>query len=587
MQNSFAQSSQNICDSETAVKTLLRQLTIKNIAVIDSADIEFGGGFNVLTGETGAGKSIIIDSLNMLKGERASKSVIRSGETKAQVSALVGVSDETAALINDETGIEIEDGELMISRSLTADGKNAIRVNGTPVTLAVLKKIGDLIINIHGQHDNTSLLSKKVHINYLDRFGGKELSAKKEAYRLLHTECKEIERALNEIRTDGQDKLRRADMLRFQIDEINSADLTPGEEEQLEERRNVLENAQDIADSANGAYAIINDGGEFGQSAYDALWNGINELENAADIDSSLAGIHSALTDAGYAIEEALTELKRYIDNISFDRGELEEIEERLDTIYNLKRKYGSGIEEILDYLDKISEELDAIDNSDEMEKKLAAKLEKLDAAREKAAAELTALRREDGEKLSALIMHELGDLDMAKVKFSVKIEPCAYRDDGADDVEFLICTNVGEDFKPLAKIASGGELSRVMLAIKSVLSDCESADTLIFDEVDTGVSGHAAHKLGVKLCDMSRKAQVLCITHLPQIAAMADNHYLIKKGEADGRVRTTVTLLDRNMRIDELSRTLGGDTITDITRKNADELLRRAEEYKRGSADK
>lgn len=562
---------------------MLRQLTIKNIAVIDSADIEFGSGFNVLTGETGAGKSIIIDSLNMLKGERASKAIIRSGETKAQVSALVETDDATAALISDEIGIEIDDGELMISRTLTADGKNSIRVNGTPVTLAVLKKIGDFIINIHGQHDNTSLLSKKVHITYLDRFGGKELAEKKQAYKLIHDKYKEIDRALTDIRSDGQDKFRRADMLKYQIDEINAADLKIGEEEQLEQRRNVLENAQDIADSANGAYAMINDGGEYGRSAYDALWDGINELESAADIDASLADIHSALTDAGYAIEEALTNLKRYIDNISFDRGELNEIEERLDTIYNLKRKYGSDIEAILAYLDKITDELDAIDNSDEREKQLAAELEELARRREGAAAELTALRSKNAEKLSELIMNELGDLDMAKVKFAVKILPCEFREDGADDVEFIICTNVGEDFKPLAKIASGGELSRVMLAIKSVLSDCESADTLIFDEVDTGVSGHAAHKLGVKLCDMSRKAQVLCITHLPQIAAMADNHYLIQKGETDGRVRTTVTLLDRDMRIDEISRTLGGDEITDITRKNADELLRRAEEYKKG----
>lgn len=559
---------------------MIRQLTINNIAVIDSAEVEFGEGFNVLTGETGAGKSIIIDSLNMLKGERASKNIIRNGETKAKVSALISVSDDAAREIYEATGIEAEDGELMISREITLDGKNNIRVNGTPLTLAMLKAIGDSLITIHGQHDNTSLLSKKTHMVFLDRFRQGEISPLLTDYRELHREYRETREKLDSLTQNEQDKARRADMLRFQVDEISGADLSPGEDEELEERRNILENSQTIADSVNKAYSIMYDSGDYGESAYDMLWNGINELEDAADIDSSLSDIHSSLKESGYAIEDSLRQLKRYIDNISFDRSELDEIEERLDVLFNLKRKYGNTIEEILEYYDKISIELDTIDNSDEMIAQLTKRLTELEEKREKAAKALTKARQKAGKEISALIEKELSELDMSRVRISVRIDPCDYREDGADDAEFLICTNVGEDFKPLAKIASGGELSRVMLAIKSVLSHCETPDTLIFDEVDTGVSGHAAQSLGAKLYDMSRKAQVLCITHLPQIAAMAGEHYLIRKNVRDGRTATTVTQLDEAERVNELARTLGGATITDITRQNAKELLQQAREY-------
>lgn len=558
---------------------MIRQLMIKNIAVIDCADIEFDSGFNVLTGETGAGKSIIIDSINILKGERASKNIIRNGENSAKVSAIVSVSDEAAKEIADATGIESEDGELLISREITLDGKNNIRVNGSPVTLSMLKAIGESLITIHGQHDNTSLLSKKTHIVFLDRFAQNEAATT--AYRLAHNAYRETEQKLSELCTDSQDKALRADMLRFQADEIAQANLTPGEDDELEERKNILQNARSIADSVNKAYAIMYDSEDCGQSAYDMLWNGIDELGDAAEIDSALGEIHSLLKDAGYTIEDSLRRLKRYIDNISFDREGLDEIEERLDLIFNLKRKYGNTIENILEYYDKISDDLNTLDNSDEMIKQLEETLKKQETQRKLAADKLTESRKKAADKLSELVENELKDLDMLKVKISVKINPCDYREDGADDVEFLICTNVGEDFKPLAKIASGGELSRIMLAIKSVLSHCETPDTLIFDEVDTGVSGHTAQSLGAKLCHMSKTNQVLCITHLPQIAAMAHEHYLIEKNVADNRTFTSVRKLDYNQRTDELARTLGGALITDITRQNARELLSQAQEYK------
>ena len=558
---------------------MIRQLMIKNIAVIDSADIEFDKGFNVLTGETGAGKSIIIDSLNMLKGERASKNIIRNGENSAKVSAILSVGEEAAKEIYDATGIQADDGELLISREITLDGKNNIRVNGAPVTLSMLKIIGESLITIHGQHDNTSLLSKKTHIVFLDRFARTENEL--DAYKLAHRAYKETEQKLDELCTDSQDKARRADMLRFQADEIAGAMLSPGEDTELEERKNILENARSIADSVNKAYALMYDSGDYGQSAYDMLWNGIDELEDAADIDKTLGEIHTSLKDAGYTIEDSLRRLKRYIDNISFDREGLDEIEDRLDLIFNLKRKYGNTIEDILSYYDKISAELDNIDNSEELTKHLEEDLKKYEKQRLLAAQKLTKARQKAGADLSELIEKELADLDMSKVKISVRITPCDYREDGADDVEFLICTNIGEDFKPLAKIASGGELSRIMLAIKSVLAHCETPDTLIFDEVDTGVSGHAAQSLGAKLCHMSNKAQVLCITHLPQIAAMAHEHYLIEKNVVNHRTVTSVTKLDTEQRTDELARTLGGAVITDITRQNARELLSQAEEFK------
>ena len=563
---------------------MIRQLTINNIAVIDAADIEFDSGFNLLTGETGAGKSIVIDSLNMLKGERTSKDIIRNGEKKASVCAVVDVNREAAEEILEQTGIEVEDGELMISREINLEGKNNIRINGMPATLAMLKTVGDILINIHGQHDNTSLLARKTHIGFLDRFAGDAVQSIRAEYEQLHRRVRELEASLEQMLTDDAQKAQRLDLLEFQINEISEAALVPGEEEELEERRNILANMQSIAEAVNGAYSALYDSGDdYGATAYDLLWQGANTLETAAGIDSSLADIHRSLCDAAYAFEDSIHQLKRYIDNISYDRGELEEIEQRLDLLHNLKRKYGSSVEAVIEYYNNICVEADNIHNSDEIIGKLRAELEQTEKKRRDTAARLTKARRDAGEVMSRRIIDELSQLDMAKVRFAVDIQPADFRSDGADDVEFLICTNVGDDFKPLAKIASGGELSRVMLAIKSVLSHIGTADTLIFDEIDTGVSGRAAQSLGNKLWDMSRKAQVICITHLPQIAAMADMHFLIQKHSDTSTTRTTVTALGEAERIDELARTLGGAQITDITRQNAGELLALAKEYKNG----
>ena len=562
---------------------MIRQLSINNIAVIENANIDWEKGFTVLTGETGAGKSIIIDSLNILKGERASKDIIRHGETKASVQAVLDINDEACAEIEQQTGIQTDDNEIMITREINLEGKNNIRINGMPATLSMLKAVGDILINIHGQHDNTSLLSKKTHIAFLDKFAGDDVLTLKQEYSAVNEQYKQTESQLESLVGDDAKKAQRLDLLNFQIDEIQSAALTIGEEESLLERQNILQNIQTLAQSTGEAYSILSESPDgYGSSACDALWNSINAIQKCADIDSKLGDIYKTLSNAAYEIDDGVRQLKRYMDSLCYDKGELDEIENRLDLIYNLKRKYGNSIEQILEYYDKISIEAESISNSDQTIKDLEEKLNKLKFARLEAANKLSEARCSAGEILSSKIMEQLSQLDMGKVKFAVKIDRCDYRTDGADDVEFLIRTNVGDDFKPLTKIASGGELSRIMLAIKSVLSHLGSCDTLIFDEIDTGVSGRAAQSLAVKLYDMSRMAQVICITHLPQIAAMADNHLLIQKTADDITTKTTVTLLDKNSRIDEIAPTLGGASISDITRQNAAELISEAENYKK-----
>ncbi len=561
---------------------MIRQLSINNIAVIENAHIDWQKGFTVLTGETGAGKSIIIDSLNMLKGERASKDIIRHGQTKASVQAVLDINDEACAQIEQQTGIQTDNNEIMITREINLEGKNNIRINGMPATLGMLKTVGDILINIHGQHDNTSLLAKKTHIYFLDKFAGQDVLTLKQKYSVINEEYKQTEAQLDAIMVDDDKKAQRLDLLNFQIDEIESASLTVGEEESLTERQNILLNIQTIAESAGKAYSTLYESPDgYGSSACDALWNGINAIQKSADIDPSLLSIYKTLSDAAYEIDDGVRQLKRYIDSLFYDKGELDEIQNRLDLIYNLKRKYGNSIEQILKYYDEICLEAESISNSEQTIKNLEAKLNELKLARLEAANKLSEARGCAGKVLAEQIMEQLNQLDMSKVKFAVKIDRCDYRSDGADDVEFIICTNVGDDFKPLTKIASGGELSRIMLAIKSVLSHLGSCDTLIFDEIDTGVSGRAAQSLAVKLYDMSRMAQVICITHLPQIAAMADNHLLIQKTSDNTTTKTTVTLLDTNERIDEIARTLGGASISDITRQNAAELIMQAQSYK------
>lgn len=557
---------------------MLKHLSIKNVAVIESAGIDFEKGFSVLTGETGAGKSIIIDSINMLKGERASKSMIRAGESKARVDGEFETDPETAGKIADILGIDAE-CDIIISREMNLEGKNTIRVNGVPVNLAMLKSIGELLVNIHGQHDNTSLLSVKSHIEFLDKFAAASLNETLEAYRAVHSKYKQIKSELDETDTDEQEKLRKKDMLEFQIAEIEEANLSVGEEEELERRKLALDNASRISDNTLNAYEMLY--GSDSVTVHDLLWSAVKKLEDISDFSEEISHIKDALTDAGYTIDEQTRELRSFCDHTSFDPSEINQIEERLDLIYSLKRKYGNSIAEILEFYENASSELMKIDSSDLRLKELTKELEECEKERETLAKNLSDIRKECSKELASRIKKQLSDLNMAKIEFDTRFERCDYRSDGYDNIEFLIRTNVGEDMKSLSKIASGGELSRIMLAIKNVLAGYDTDKTVIFDEIDTGVSGNAAQKIGEKLYSMSANAQVICITHLPQICALADNHYLIKKEVSQNRTKTEVTLLDNDGRCEEIARTLGGAEISVIARENARQLLEEAQVIK------
>ncbi len=560
---------------------MLRHLSIQNIAVIDRSELAFADGCNILTGETGAGKSIIIDALGLLCGSRTSRELIRTGEKSARVDGLFSVSPAVAAALEEQFGILAEDGEVLISREIGADGKNTVRVCGAIATAAMLRDIGAMLVSIHGQHDNTSLLNKKTHIRLLDAFGGEAADRALADYQAVHTKAAQVSAKLEALRTDEQEKRRRADMLSYQVEEIELAGLTDGEEEELEERRAFLSNAQHIADAVEAAYAALYEGDEGGASAHDLLWDGIQQLEGVAEFDRELKELHTALADIGYTLTDTVRQLKRYCDTMAVDSGELERVEDRLEVLYGLKRKYGATVAQVLEYADKARAELDTIIHADEYAAELEEELESLEKQRQQAAAVLTDVRTKAACLLEEQISQELADLDMKKVAFSVRLTPTSYGADGADDVEFLIRTNVGEELRPLAKIASGGELSRIMLAIKSVLHGGDMVETLVFDEVDAGVSGRAAQKLGEKLYAISQRAQVICITHLPQVAAMADRHFQIEKQVEDGRTRTHVVLLDDSGRARELARSLGGAQITDLTIQNAQELMKQAQEVK------
>lgn len=553
---------------------MLTHLSIKNIAVIDNAQIDFADGFNILTGETGAGKSIIINSLNILSGYRASKELIRSGEQSARVDGIFTVTDEIKTEISNLIGIETEDNEILISREFNLDGKNSVRINGSPVTLSMLKEIGPLLVNIHGQHDSASLLSKKSHMGFLDEFGGEKLLTALKEYTEAYTEYKEVKAELEKLDTDETEKERRMDLLKYQIEEIEVANLLPDEEDELSERRNFLANAQKISENCLAAFDKLYDGEETGNSAHDLIWEAVKLIEQITEFSSETDNICKELTDMTYIISDHSHTLKKLADSLECNDYELNEIEERLDLIYNLKRKYGTSIPGILKYLEKIKKEYGEIEDSDEKIKDLTQKLKNLELKRLEKAEALSLIRKNSAKTLSERVCKELCELEMAKTVFEVKISDSIFSPSGKDDVEFLISTNPGELPKPLSKIASGGELSRIILAIKSVITGSGNGKTLIFDEVDTGVSGKTAQKIGEKLYRMTNSAQVICITHLAQIASLADKHFLIEKSSENGRTRTQITPIDGGGRVNEIARIIGGEVITDLTKENAKEQL-------------
>ena len=548
---------------------MLNLLHIENIAVIESADISFGTGFNVLTGETGAGKSIVIDAISAILGERAYRDMIRTGEEKASVRA---VFSQVAPLDwFNENGVPY-DRETVIQRDIFLDGKNVCRVNGTLVSVTMLRKLGIQLMNIHGQHDSASLFDEENHLIFLDDFSSNQ--ALREAYQEKYQAVAALRREIQRMTMDEGEKLRRMETLQYQIAEIEKAELEPGEDEALEERRKLLQNAERLSKGLDEAVEALY-GGEESDGAAGLLTQAEHALGRLSRFSDSFTSLHERVTDLMYQVRDAAEEAKDMRDDLSYSADELEQIESRLDVIYRLRKKYGTTCQEILDYLEKARKELADIEFADDRLEKLKQKQQKAEKEAWAAAQVLRQNRRENAEIMSARILQELKELDMPRVQFSCQFRELELQPNGADAVAFYLSANAGEALKPLSKVASGGELARIMLSMKNVLAEKDQIATLIFDEVDTGVSGRAAQKVAEKLRKLAQHKQVLCVTHLPQMAALADTHMLISKSERDGRTYTSVTPLDTEGRKRELARIIGGTHITETTLKSAEEMLR------------
>ncbi len=548
---------------------MLNLLHIENIAVIESADISFGIGFNVLTGETGAGKSIVIDAISAILGERAYRDMIRTGEEKASVRA---VFSQVAPLDwFSENGVPY-DRETVIQRDIFLDGKNVCRVNGTLVSVTMLRKLGIQLMNIHGQHDSASLFDEENHLIFLDDFSSNQ--ALRQAYQEKYQAVAALRREIQRMTMDEGEKLRRMETLQYQIAEIEKAELEPGEDEALEERRKLLQNAERLSKGMDEAVEALY-GGEESDGAAGLLTQAEHALGRLSRFSDSFTSLHERVTDLMYQVRDAAEEAKDMRDDLSYSADELEQIESRLDVIYRLRKKYGTTCQEILDYLEKARKELADIEFADDRLEKLKQKQQKAEKEAWAAAEALRQNRRENAEIMSARILQELKELDMPRVQFSCQFRELELQPNGADAVAFYLSANAGEALKPLSKVASGGELARIMLSMKNVLAEKDQIATLIFDEVDTGVSGRAAQRVAEKLRKLAQHKQVLCVTHLPQMAALADTHMLISKCERDGRTYTSVTPLDTEGRKRELARIIGGTHITETTLKSAEEMLR------------
>jgi len=547
---------------------LLSLLHIENIAVIEQADISFDKGFNVLTGETGAGKSIVIDAISAILGQRAYRDMIRTGTSKASVRAVFTKVPNFPWF--EENGVEY-DGETVIQRDIFLDGKNVCRVNGTLVTVAILHKLGIQLINIHGQHDSASLFDEENHLRFLDAFA--DNGGLLADYREKFAAVSELRRQIDRMTMDEGEKLRRMETLKYQIAEIEKADLKSGEDEVLEQRRKLLQNSEKLSQGLEEASEALL-GGDDSDGAAALLAQAAYALSRIARYSDDYTGFQERLTDLKYQVQDIADEVRDSLDELSYSADELETIEARLDIIHRLRRKYGADCDEILAYLDKAQKELDEIEFADDRVKQLKKKLAKQEKQAWDAALALRKNRQEQGAVMAEKILSELSQLDMPRVQFQCRFRETELTSEGADAVAFYLSANAGEDLKPLSKVASGGELARIMLSMKNVLAEKDAVDTLIFDEVDTGVSGRAAQRIAEKLKSLAKHKQVLCVTHLPQLAALADTHMLIAKSEHDGRTYTTVTPLDRKGRAMELARIIGGAHITETTLKSAEEML-------------
>ncbi len=549
---------------------MLELLHIENIAVIRQADITFRPGFNALTGETGAGKSIVIDAISAILGQRAYRDAIRTGASRAFISAVFhGVPDYPWF---QENSVPVDGGEVLIQREIFADGRNACRVNGIPVTVSILRGLGQQLIQIHGQHDSAQLFDEANHLAMLDAFA--DHAPLMERYRNAYLEMDALRKRIRSLQMDEAEKARRVENLTFQIQEIDRAELKVGEDQELEEKRKLMRSGEKLMNALNEAAGALY-GGDDTDGAVSLVSQAQHALGLVADVSESIDTAYNQVTELSYSVVDAAERVRDLRDSFDFSPGELEAVESRLDVIHRLRRKYGATCEDILNYQKKCKKELDEIQMADDTIAQLQAQFRVKAKAAKALAAELSESRHQAAKQFEVRLISELRQLDMPRVQFVCQLEPLKHLEEsGGDSCRFMMSANIGEELRQMNRVASGGELARIMLAMKNVLSEKDHIPTMIFDEVDTGVSGRAAQKVAEKLHSVSQGKQVLVVTHLPQIAAMADTHFLISKAEKDGRTYTSVTPLDLEGRKAEIARLIGGAKITSNTLKSAEEML-------------
>ena len=558
---------------------MLSQLFIQNIAVIEKVQVAFEKGLNVFTGETGAGKSIVIDAINAVLGNRTSRDLVRTGAPKALVTALFeGIGDETKEQLLSMGFEPEEDGSLLLSREISADGKTSCKIGGRPSTVSILREVAQSLINIHGQHDNQFLLLPEQHLVYIDQFG--KTAALLKEYRVEYAYYVELQRKLRQLQTDEREKAQRTDLLSYQINEMSSAALFPDEEEELQSAKKKMQNSVKIIEALHIAHDLLQ-----GTEESDGILSMLDQTQEQFQmLEVYYPQIKSdRILDMRYELEEVRENLRDALSDAEMDPAELDRIEERLDLIFRLKRKYGGSVEEILAFKERAQQELDSIIHAEELQAKLEKEHGQSEVRLIKLAKQLSEKRKSAAKQFEDQVCAELTFLDMPSVRFIVHAETGELDETGIDRMEFYISTNPGEPPKPIGKIASGGELSRIMLSLKNVIAEGDRVGTLIFDEVDTGVSGRAAQKIGRKLKQASAGRQIICVTHLAQVAAFADTHLLIAKIVRDGRTFTTVNALPQEERVQELARIMGGENLTPTVLASARELILQAKENDNG----
>lgn len=562
---------------------MLVELTIKNIALIESLRIEFAQGFNVLTGETGAGKSIVVDCVNLALGGRADRDIIRTGAEKGMVQALFDISKNVQAQAYvHELGLDAEDGLIAVSRELSRSGRNICRMAGVIMPLNNLRQLTGYLVDVHGQHEHQALMNPARHLDFLDSFGGESHVHLKNQVSALYAERNAIGSQLKKIMQDASEKERLCDILSFQVQEITSAHLKPGEEEKLSRKLSMLENSEKIRTGVQSAYQLVYEGDGRSLSAQEALLQAAEAMNRIAGIDERFGTLSGRLREVYYLAQDVGYELQALMDGLNYDPEMLDKIAGRLDMIKRLERKYGSTVEEVIQFGENAAKRLENLKSSENSMEGLKKKYKAADGKLREVCASLSEMRKASAIRLAELICQQLGDLGMSRTRFEVRVEPeLKPTSTGMDRVEFMISPNPGEPLRPLAAIASGGEISRIMLALKVIAMDCDGVDTMIFDEIDTGVSGRMAQVVGEKMCLIAINRQVLCVTHLPQIAALGDTHFQVEKISRENRTDSHVRKLDRNGRVQELSRLVGGASDSESSLSHAGHMLDDAEKTK------